>query len=297
MSDERLAIAIPTFARPEYLVDALAALRQSRLNFKHAPRVWVIVNGPSDGYERLASTLSNDEWISWIWDPTEGLARARNRALREIHADHVAFLDDDARVAANWCSEAIRAIATYPKAAAIGGAVRAEFEGAAVPWWMPRDYGSSSVGAAEGEVRFVSGGNMIVSRALALDAGGFPEHLGMRGRRRAWGEETALLMEFARRGHTVVRFPSLEVSHVVKPHLHTLSGFLSESFAKGLQQSEIFPDSAYRRRDVPKVVLRSVMQIMTGTLRLALGAASAEEMYRGVRTLGRAVSAIRRGSL
>lgn len=247
MTNARLSIVVPTRNRADILAGLLESLDRAQRSAGLRMDVWVLVNGDFSGYGSIAKGTSDWDWLKWLWDPTPGLARTRNRALREINATFLAFLDDDARVDVNWFTEAEHALRRFPGAAAYGGPYTAAFEGRPRPKWLPQDFGSAHIGLPEGPVRFVSGGNMIVAREMALAAGGFPEHLGMTGAQRSWGEETALFLEFERRGQAVVLVPSMTVSHIVKPHLLTIRGFLLESWRKGLGHYLIFPPQTKSR--------------------------------------------------
>lgn len=294
MNGISLSLAIPTHNRAEVLVGLLDTLSLARNRTASPPDVWILVNGEFSGYESVVEKTSDWPWLKWLWDPTAGLARARNQALRKLKTTHIAFLDDDARVGPNWIIEAKRAIQRFPEAAALGGPYTADFDARAKPRWLPDGFGSAHVGHPEGPVRFVNGGNMIVAREAALSAGGFPEHLGMRGTRRLWGEETALFLEFERRGLPIVLVPAMTVRHLVNDNLLTLCGHLTESFKRGWSHGVIFPLGGQN------FIVNGAMSAGVALVFVSLGLGHfvifghVEHLTRGLYKLGQAASAFRK---
>ncbi len=236
-----LTVAVATHARPRLLERALNAILDARGTDFVETRVLVVVNGPEDGYPEVQSRVTA-EGVSWLSDPRPGLARARNTALAECSTTFLAYLDDDAVVFTDWFHRAAEALKKYPDASAIGGPYFADFGDRTPPKWLPVGFGDGHIGRPEGEVSFVSGGNMIVRCSDILEVGGFPENLGMNGSTRSWGEETSVFLNLSRAEKRVIFFPDLKVMHLVKPALLTFRGFLLEEFLQGKQIRDIFPD-------------------------------------------------------
>ena len=125
-TETSLTVAICTYNRCALLEQTLENL--TKVNEPTGPwSILVVDNNSSDNtagvVERYAERLS----IRRVFEPTQGLSKARNRALREVSTDYIVFTDDDVLVAENWLVGLANAIKRYPDAAALGGPIEPWF--------------------------------------------------------------------------------------------------------------------------------------------------------------------------
>lgn len=202
----RVAIAIPTFRRPDRLAALLADL-PARIREVHdvARCEVVVVDNDPEGSARAAAEQARGLTVRYVVEPRPGIAAARNRALAESAAlDLLAFIDDDERPRPGWLSHLVHTwLATRP--AAVMGRVISLFGPDVDPWVLatgtfrrpPRPTGTELAVAATGnlllDLRQVRERGLRFEPALGL-AGGedtlFSKHLVSRGGRIVWCNES-----------------------------------------------------------------------------------------------------------
>lgn len=181
-----LSVVVPTSGRPQLLDDALTCLRASLADIDELVVVESGSTQPEPVWEvarRHAATLLVAE--------VPGVSKARNLGWRQARHDHIAFLDDDIRVAPDWADAMAHALAAHPEAAFVSGRID-----------LPAGQGTLSLTVKDDlEVqRFDrrSGGvighsaNLGMHRAVLAAVGGFDESMGP-GSRWPAGEDPDLL--------------------------------------------------------------------------------------------------------
>jgi succinoglycan biosynthesis protein ExoM len=211
----KVAIAIPTFRRPQGLRRLLTALAQ----LETSAQVEVVV-ADNDAEHHEGSDLCDRIAPSYRWSLTtitvaeRGIAQARNALVEHYFAhsdaEFIAMLDDDEWPSPDWL-EAFLRVQRQTGADALRGTILREFEtspGAAIA----RCQGIAPVRARSGLVDMIDGaGNVMIARrcfeglgkpyfdpAFALTGGedrDFFTRLARQGRRFAWADE-AVCTEF-----------------------------------------------------------------------------------------------------
>jgi GT2 family glycosyltransferase len=152
---------------------------------------------------------------------TPGLSNARNHAIAHSGGDVIAFLDDDALVADDWCTRILDRMQSDRELLVLGGRVEPLYAGDALPpWYDDRlagylsciDWGLTPRFLRDGE--WVVGANIAFRRDVFDTYGKFDADLGRRGSGSLLSnEETALL---ARVGlHRVFYDPAMAVRHMI----------------------------------------------------------------------------------
>jgi GT2 family glycosyltransferase len=206
----RVAVAIPTFRRPQSLKRLLAALE----NLRTAAAVTVIVaDNDSEEHEGFdaCGMLADYRWpLDRFIAPARGIANVRNalveRALTH-DCDFIAMLDDDEWPAPHWLDAFLRT-QSETGADALHGCILREFE--TTPSRMARSLdGIRPMHGVTGAVAMIPGtGNVFFRRACFADmpmpcfdpafalCGGedsdFFERLRRRGFRFAWSEDAVV---------------------------------------------------------------------------------------------------------
>jgi glycosyltransferase involved in cell wall biosynthesis len=236
-----ITIAIPTYNRSATLAETLGSLRNLRCPEDTEYEVVVVDNNSSDDTSRVIQEYSRvlAPRLRSVFEPQQGLSRARNRALLEARGQIVSFLDDDVLVDPDWLSTVAGAFEEHA-AAVVGGRSYLIFRSER-PAWLPEhyefylsrlDYGDQVI---VGTDRDLYGLNFSVRKDIAIQAGGFNPSLGRCGSISfRSGEESELLRKIRARGGVVVYEPRAIVGHIVLRERLTRKWFLRRAFAAGV---------------------------------------------------------------
>jgi GT2 family glycosyltransferase len=219
-----LDIAICTHNRTDTLSRCLESLRSIGATALAQVRVLVIDNAPSD--DRTARLVASVPGIGYILEPKPGLDFARNRAVREAAGEWIAFLDDDVVVDRGWLEGLREALEANPDAGALTGPVlpleldtRAQilFEqmGGFGSNFDRVRFGRALVGIPTypcGAGMFGAGCNMVFSRRVLLELGGFDDALDT-GAPLPGGGDLDMFYRVVRAGYPLVREPRLLIYH------------------------------------------------------------------------------------
>ena len=114
---------------------------------------------------------------------------------RHHEEKYVAFMDDDARADAPWLERALDQFEkSRPAPVAVGGQIRPWYLSPKPAWYKDeyevRTWGQGARHLSAGES--FSGSNMMFTKNILQQLGGFDVSVGMRGTRVSMGEETVL---------------------------------------------------------------------------------------------------------
>jgi glycosyltransferase involved in cell wall biosynthesis len=119
------SVAIRTYNRADQLRLVLDALKQQ---IKTAAIAWEIVLVDNNSTDHTAQLVQEYQatWppqiaFRYIFEPRQGAAIARRRAIQESQGTLIGFLDDDNVPSPNWVAAAHTFAQTHPQAAAFGG--------------------------------------------------------------------------------------------------------------------------------------------------------------------------------
>ncbi|MGJ3249583.1 MAG: hormogonium polysaccharide biosynthesis glycosyltransferase HpsE [Elainellaceae cyanobacterium] len=123
-------VAIPTYNGEFRLPEVLDQLCKQIGTESFSWDVVIVDNNSSD---RTASVIQRYQQFSpvpihYCFEPKQGAAYARSRAVREAHGSLVGFLDDDNIPSCNWVSEAHAFGQQHPNAGAYGSRIHGEYE-------------------------------------------------------------------------------------------------------------------------------------------------------------------------
>jgi GT2 family glycosyltransferase len=223
-----LSIAICTRERPDSLRSCLQRMH-SALENRHD--VLVVDNAPlSDKTKNIVdSFVASGMRVRRVVEKAPGLSRARNRALREVTTEYLAFTDDDARPDIGWATALLRGFSSTANVAVVTGIVppaqietvsQALFE-KKLKWstsltmeaYSMSRRGDYSFPFPYSAGHFGTGANFAINRAIISGLGGFDEALGA-GTRTEGGEDMEMFVRVLRRGYELVYQPSAIVWHV-----------------------------------------------------------------------------------
>lgn len=217
----QITVVVCTYNRYDVLPDAIASLAIQ--NLAEDAIELIVVDNSSDkkGQEAFWSDFDAARKPRVLFEPVPGLSRARNRGVREATAPIVAFIDDDAIAAAQWCEALVSTFAGHAEAGIAGGPVRPIWPAAEPKWLHPWqrgfytiiDHGPDERALVGGE--YLAGTNIAFRRDALLEAGGFDESLGRTGAVLLSNEELATTSRLHERGLDSWYNPQAEVLHRV----------------------------------------------------------------------------------
>ncbi|MBE9182204.1 glycosyltransferase family 2 protein [Oculatella sp. LEGE 06141] len=127
-----VTVAIPTYNGASRIVPLLEKLRSQLQTEQFTWEVLVVDNNSSDNTADLVrhyqSMWNHSYPLRYCFEPQQGLAFARQRAVAEARGQLVGFLDDDTRPDPTWVAAAYAFGQTYPQAGAYGGQIHGDFE-------------------------------------------------------------------------------------------------------------------------------------------------------------------------
>jgi glycosyltransferase involved in cell wall biosynthesis len=125
-------VAICTYNGAERIPSVLERLR---LQTGVETACWEIIIVDNNSTDNTAEIVQNyqSNWdkpypIKYYFEPQQGVAFARRRAIQEAQSDLIGFLDDDNLPEPNWVANAIAFGQTHPQAGVYGSRIRGKFE-------------------------------------------------------------------------------------------------------------------------------------------------------------------------
>lgn len=234
-----LTVVICTRDRPEGLRATLTSLRRQT---DSAFSVLVVDNHPSTrDSEQVVNEVSLPR-CEYVVEPRPGLSRARNRGLRAVGTELVAWIDDDETADPNWARAVKQGFEHESLPAAVCGLmIPAELEYEAQVRF--EQYGGFNKGrgivpevlrAGTPSVTsplyplptFGSGGNMAFRTESLLRIGGFDPYLGA-GTRTHGSEDTRALSLVLSAGDAILHWPAAIMCHT---HRRDMAGLRQQIY-------------------------------------------------------------------
>jgi len=227
-----VSIVICTWNRAALLADTLEVLSRIRVPSGVEWECLIVNNGCTDTTNDVIASFAQSMPLRGLFEPTPGLSRARNHAVREARGDLILFTDDDIHVDREWMAAYIAAAARWPQASYLGGVIEPRYQSEPPAFVIANrkllhgmlawhDFGSMERVFREHEEPW--GGNMAIRRAVFAHFS-FDENLGHRHDDRVMGEESALFNSLAASKHQGVWIPAARVKHLVAAKILSAEG-------------------------------------------------------------------------
>lgn len=234
-----LSVVLCTYNRADWLAGALASLGNQTLD-RERFEVLLIDNNSTDATAEVAASFQAKMFnLKYLRETRQGLSHARNLGWQSAEGEFVAFMDDDARAAEDWCE---RIVITFrnviPRPVSVGGKIIPLFESPLPTWFAPeieiRSWGETAGFLDESRRRYgFSGSNMAFPRKVLARYGGFSVDLGMQGRKIRLGEDSHLFSRIQEKEQLFWYDPQLIVHHLVPRRNLQLGYRLTRAFAAG----------------------------------------------------------------
>lgn len=215
-----VSVVVSTFNHSALLSKCLDSLARMEPAKNGESEILIIDNNSTDDTKLVADKFVATHKslnIRYIFEPHIGLSVARNTAIEKSQGSYLAFIDDDAQADRKWLVEIIRTIRDNPDIAAFGGPVRSITD--YPPIWFPLEIAGYNLGKEEKVLSETLnepiGTNMILSKKVMVEAGGFDTNLGVSGKLRRYGEDTEMIQKIIRKGLLVKYIPTVKVDHQI----------------------------------------------------------------------------------
>lgn len=226
-SPPKVTVAILTYNRAKFLEQTLAGIAQQQFPRDHY-EVLVVDNNSTDHTREVVAAFANARPAPrHIFETTQGLDHARNRAIKEARGEIVVFADDDILVAPDWLAQlTVPLMADHPrKIGAIGGEVIPVFPDGLPPWvaeWhaplgFRRDTGPLDAKHSP------MGANLAVPRWIFQELGPFSTALDRSGKNLFGGGDTELIRRIRAAGWEIWFAPGAAVKHQMPASRTTFS--------------------------------------------------------------------------
>ncbi|MEL6137408.1 MAG: hormogonium polysaccharide biosynthesis glycosyltransferase HpsE [Cyanobacteria bacterium J06626_23] len=214
-----LTVAIPTHNGAERLPQVLDRLKLQQFPDSLRWEVLVVDNASCDRTAAIVRTYQTT-WIAGIllrycFEPRQGIAFARQKAVEQAQGDWVGFLDDDNWPAVSWVAAAAQFAQQHPQAGAFGGQIHAHFDQAPPPnferiqsFFAIRERGPEAHRYQPQMLALPPGAGLVIQRHAWLTA--VPSQLQHAGR---GGNDFEALLYLHRASWEIWYAPSLEIDH------------------------------------------------------------------------------------
>ena len=181
-------VIIPTYKRPETLLQALRSLQEQSLP---AFEILVVDNAADPVVEQKITAFNQTARLPAIYvpEPRLGVHYARNKAAQMASGELLLFTDDDMTFDHQWVDSYVRAFTRHSEMAACSGPVRPFWEETPPKWLLDfmgqsRGFGILSLMEPYDTFRLSEKGffyscNMAIRKTILIERGGFhPEATG-----------------------------------------------------------------------------------------------------------------------
>lgn len=247
-----LTIAICTYNRSAQLSTTLACLRQCHDSFQAGDELLVIDNNSSDDtrqvVEQCQQACENMALaVHYIFEKTQGLSAARNRALREFKNEVIVFFDDDISIFSDTIECYRQGVLRHPDYDAFGGRILVAW-GEHQPSWYRDDslplinglIGHYNLGDNNHSYQITDllpyGANFALRRRLIDQIGDFDESLGVKGGQIGRGEESNYFERAMALNYQVLYLADVRVYHRFQVERLTVSYLYRYGIEKGRAQ-------------------------------------------------------------
>ena len=273
-----VSVVVPTRNRASYLEVALRSLSAQEAGVQ--VEVLVADDSSTDGSAEVAER-AGARYLRL--DEPGGPNAVRNAAVEAARADLIAFVDDDVETPPGWLAAMLAGARRHPDADALGGPIRARFDGPA-----PRACGRElppittlDLGPEDREADLVWSANMLVRRSAFERAGLFDATLPTGGDEEEW------VVRLRAAGGKVVYVADAALDHRRADDDARLRALMRSAYHRGRNLR------AYdRRRDVAPS-LRRELRVLAGCGWHTVRRACPQGLIMGAHSAGRTVEALR----
>lgn len=257
-------VAIPVYNGAERISAVLDHLRAQAETEAIRWEVLVVDNNSSDHLYAVIQSYQahwrDDVPLRYCFEPRQGLAYTRARAVAEADGHWVGFLDDDNWPDSSWVAAALRFGQTHPRAGAFGGPIDGDFE-AEVPagfnqiktFLVIRRYGDQPRRFQPERLRLPAGAGLVVNTTAWHES--VPSQFRCIG---GGGDDYEISLWMHRQGWEIWYCPEMVIRHRIPAWRMQLDYLTKIAYRYGCCTSELLMiiTPVWQR---PWVLLRSLM--------------------------------------
>ena len=223
-------VAIPTYNGANRLPLVLEKLR-SQINIENISwEVIIVDNNSSDNTSKIVqdyqSRFSEFVSIRYLFEPQQGAAFARLKAIKEAKGTYIGFLDDDVLPEKNWIYAAYSFCQAHPQAGAVGGQIHGDFEvepppeyKRVYPFLSIREHGSKPRLFEPNKLNLPTTASLVISKKAGNEsAPARPTLIRRIGKSMLGAEDYELLLYIHKNGWEIWYNPELESYHKIPAH-------------------------------------------------------------------------------
>ena len=223
-------VAIPTYNGANRLPLVLEKLR-SQINTENISwEVIIVDNNSSDNTSKIVqdyqSRFSEFVSIRYLFEPQQGAAFARLKAIREAKGTYIGFLDDDVLPEKNWIYAAYSFCQAHPQAGAVGGQINGDFEvepppeyKRVYPFLSIREHGSKPRLFEPNKLNLPTTASLVISKKAGNEsAPARPTLIGRKGKSMLGAEDYELLLYIHKNNWEIWYNPDMESYHKIPAH-------------------------------------------------------------------------------
>lgn len=193
----KISVVIPTLNSERYIARCIKSILSQDYP-GNCVKIIVVDNGSTDDTLEILKRYG----VNIIIDAKANIAKLRNLGANRSDGDIIAFLDSDCIASRSWLKNAVQLFQQDPKIGAVGG----YYGRSDNPTWVEKAW-CDLKRDVDGEVNFLSGGNLIVMRDVFGRISGFDEKL-------ITGEDYELCQKIIDSGFKVISSSKLKVKHL-----------------------------------------------------------------------------------
>ncbi|MBE9117152.1 glycosyltransferase family 2 protein [Lusitaniella coriacea LEGE 07157] len=238
-------VAIPTYNGAERLSGVLEKLQAQVETEAIAWEILIVDNNSRDNTAEVVRELQS-HWnspfpLKYCFEPQQGLAFAREKAVRTSDATFVGFLDDDNFVTQDWVAQAYQFGTQHSQAGSFGGQIHSDFEVEPPPEFKRvehlllaiREGGNEPQQFNPEKLQLPSGAGLVVRRQAWLDC--VPKQLLNPGR---GGNDYEISMNMYRGGWEIWYNPNMHLYHHIPSERLDREYLLSLAHLYGLRSCQ-----------------------------------------------------------
>ncbi len=264
------SVAIPTYNGAERLDLLLEKIQLQKGTENISWEVIIIDNNSTDNTKKIVESYQAN-WqcsfpLRYCFEPKQGLAFARQRAVKESQGKFVGFLDDDNCPAENWVISAYKFGAENPRIGAYSGRIQADFEVKPDEELKPifqflaiREHGSQAKQFEPDNLRLPPGAGLVI-RKQAWDESvpDTPNLVGRVGSSFIGGEDYEILLYMHKAKWEIWYNPEMKIEHQI-PHWRLEKDYLlTLAYSYGLATCHLLMINA-KNWQKPLIILRTFL--------------------------------------
>ena len=226
--------------------------------------VLIVDNNSTDNTRGIVEEFSRAGTVPvrYIFEPQQGLSKARNTGIKNAQGKYLLFTDDDVLVERKWLL-AIEKTFREEGADCVGGRIMPIWPGKE-PKWLPSkrrsflailDYGNKLLDVSDGS-KALYGANMAFTRLIMQQAGYFNTELGRTANKLYSHEEKEYFERIMKKGGKIIYQPDAVIYHIIQPERVKKAYFRKWSYDDG-EQSALLSDLDGHRSllGIPQMIL------------------------------------------